>query len=129
MAYRKIAQEKIDKILQLGETGLPREEIAEQVGVSGGTVSKYIGKSIRPRRKPAEGSFSEVLALLEETLTLLQEQRQIKTVLCPVCQFPLFPSLDGPDVIWGCVRCGYRGASEEPEWKEIEEFNIKEIKK
>jgi predicted transcriptional regulator len=127
MAYRKIAQEKIDKILELAEKGLPREEIAEELGVSGGTVSKYISKSIRPRRKPAEGSFSEVLALLEETLTLLQEQRQIKTVLCPMCRFPLQSDLNGNDILWACPKCGYRGVSPEPEWREIQDFKIKEI--
>lgn len=127
MGYRKIAQEKIDKILQLGDTGLPQEEIAEQVGVSGGTVSKYISKSIRPPRKPPEGSFSQVLALLEETLTLLQEQRAIAVVLCPICRFPLQSDLKGNDILWACPKCGYRGVSPEPEWREIQDFKIKEI--
>lgn len=127
MSFRKISQEKVDRILELADQDLLPKDIADEVGVGRSTVVNYLAKTRGPVKRPElETSFLKVLALLEETLTLLQEQREKKAVVCPICRFPLYPSLNGEDVIWGCVRCGYRGISPEPEWKKIEEFEIGE---
>lgn len=125
MAYPKISEKKVNQILELGEEDLSTKEISEKVGVSTGTVSRYLSKPTRSAKRPEpESSFEKVLALLE---TLLQEQKGARAILCPVCKFPLFADLNGDDVLFACINCGYRGTTPEPQWKEIEEFNIGRI--
>ena len=128
MAFEKIPQDKIDRILELNEQGWAQQEIASELEISRATVSNYIAKTRGPVKRPElETSFLKVLALLEETLSLLKEQKEKKAVFCPICKGNLYPDMDRKDdvVLWGCPRCGYRGISPEPQWKEIEEFDIR----
>lgn len=121
--YAKLTQEKIGRILELGHQGLLRQDIAKELGISGGTVTKYLNKVKKEPTGEEEGSFAKVLALIE---LLLYEQK--KAVLCPICKGNLYPDMSGDkDLLWGCPKCGYRGISEEPEWRKIQKIKLEEL--
>ena len=47
--FGKISENKISKIVDLAEEGIPLREIAEEVGVSVPTVSKYISENTKEK--------------------------------------------------------------------------------
>lgn len=52
-----------------------------------------------------------------------------KAVYCPVCGFALYPVFEKNYILWACARCGFRGQSEEPEWRSAQKFTIEREKK
>jgi len=49
-----------------------------------------------------------------------------RVVHCLICGFTLYPSFpeEGKYILWACPKCGYRGRTEEPEWRTIQDFEI-----
>lgn len=122
MAFAKISEKKVNQILELGKLeDLSTKEIAKEVGVSTGTVSRYLSRATR-KRPEAEGSFEKVLALLEETLTLQKEQSRPKFPFCPRCGYLMFYYFARSEM--ACPNCGYYFEIDEPQWQRGEAIKI-----
>lgn len=49
-----------------------------------------------------------------------------KAVHCSICGFALYAIFPekGNFILWACPRCGFRGRTEEPEWRTVQDFEI-----
>jgi len=127
MPFEKISKEKKEKILELADEGMNRDAIAEEVGVSRATVSRYTGKYIR--KGVGVRDLTQLLDRLSDLIEILSQREEIpkSQQYCPICGgilYPHFPE-EGNFIWWLCPKCGYKGESQEPEWKQLQEYKIK----
>lgn len=128
MRFEKLSQEKIQRIRELAGEGLTKKEIAEQVGVSGGSVTKYIQTATR-EVNPTD--LREVLARLTDIISLLSERMGAEDLssrfdLCPTCQHILYLHREDGIAHLACYKCGWWAEVEEPTWqKEGAKYKIK----
>ena len=115
LPFKRISEEKIAKILELSNKGLTQKEIADEVGVSTGTVSRWIAKG---GLKVKPDLTSEILARLEAIEKAIENMNAYR---CPFCGYPMFyfwSEQEGPHLL--CLNCGA--------WKQIKLPQFHKIK-
>ncbi|MBA7496939.1 hypothetical protein ES702_07548 [subsurface metagenome] len=124
MAFERISEDKIKRILELAEEGITLREIAQEVGVSVPTASKYISQDTKQKKSIETSTFVEELISLTNKLSklieLLSEREKPKDNICPYCGHQLFYYVtkeDGPHLF--CLNCGAWKPVELPQFHRI----------